>query len=267
MDTQQVALIAALFFLISTLYSSVGHGGASGYIAVMALLGLPTDMIRPVALTLNIVVAGLAAIRFSRAGHSDWKAALPLVATSVPLAFLGGTVTLPTDIYRPLLGVLLLISAAYLVWQSVSNIRVFELTKPRVPLAGGLSVGGVIGFISGVSGIGGGVILSPLMLTLKWANVRQTSAIAALFIVVNSSSGLAGKYCQRPTDSRCLTDLGRCGAGRWLDRIGTWREKAYATFSCLVTGGGTDCCWCQVYFVLTHALGTKGRSVVFRRPP
>ena len=192
MDTQQVALIAALFFLISTLYSSVGHGGASGYIAVMALLGLPTDMIRPVALTLNIVVAGLAAIRFSRAGHSDWKAALPLVATSVPLAFLGGTVTLPTDIYRPLLGVLLLISAAYLVWQSVSNIRVFELTKPRVPLAGGLSVGGVIGFISGVSGIGGGVILSPLMLTLKWANVRQTSAIAALFIVVNSSSGLAG---------------------------------------------------------------------------
>ena len=87
---------------------------------------------------------------------------------------------------------LLLISAADLVWQSVSNIRVFELAKPRVPLAGGLSVGGAIGFIAGASGIGGGVILSPLMLKLKWANVRQTSAIAAFFIVVNSSSGLAG---------------------------------------------------------------------------
>ena len=192
MDVQTVAIITALFFLVSALYSSVGHGGASGYIAVMGLIGVPTEIIRPVALALNIVVAGLTSIRFAIAGHFDWKAALPLVATSIPLAFFGGTIVLPTDIYRPFLGVLMFISAAYLIWQSLNNLSIFDREKPEVPLAGGLSAGGVIGFVSGLSGIGGGVILSPLLLITKWASVRQTSAMAAFFILVNSSAGLAG---------------------------------------------------------------------------
>lgn len=225
MDTETVALVAALFFLVSILYSSVGHGGASGYIVVMGLIGLPTDMIRPVALALNIVVAGLGAIRFARAGHFDWKAALPFVATSIPLAFLGGTIVLPTNIYRPLLGMLLLISAAHLVWRSIGNVSSFDMDSPRVPTVGGLSAGGLIGFVSGLSGIGGGVILSPLVIIMRWASLQQTSAIAAFFIAVNSSAGLLGNLIsvqQVPTVLPIW--IGAVLVGAWIGSgLGAWR--------------------------------------------
>ncbi len=192
MDIQTATFIAVLFFAVSALYSSVGQGGATGYIAIMGLVGIPTEIIRPVALTLNIVGSGITTFRFARAGHFNWLAAIPLVATSIPLAFIGGTVTLPANIFRPLLGVLLLVSAAYLIWQSIYKQRFPEDKNPHVPLLGGLSAGGVIGFLSGLFGIGGGVLLSPLLLIARWVSVRQTAAIAALFILVNSSAGLAG---------------------------------------------------------------------------
>ncbi len=192
MDIELVILIAALFFIVATLYSSVGHGGASGYIAVMGLLSVSPDIIRPVALSLNVIVAGLAVYRFSKAGLVDWHGLFPLVITSVPFAFLGGTIILPPEVYRPLLGVLLIFSALYLIWQSIGKLAGLDSPDNRIPKLIGAGAGGGIGFLSGLTGIGGGVMLSPLMLILKWASIRKTSAIAAVFILFNSLAGLAG---------------------------------------------------------------------------
>ncbi len=181
-----------LFALIAVLYSSVGYGGASGYIAVMALLSIAPETIRPVALSLNIVVAGFAGYRYVRADLVDWTKMLPLVITSVPFAFLGGIVALPSEIYRPLMGFLLIISACYLFWQSIGKLEGLNSDESRVPRLVGAGAGALIGFLSGLTGIGGGVLLSPLMLLLNWASIRKTAAIAAFFILFNSIAGLAG---------------------------------------------------------------------------
>ena len=192
METEFVLLVAMMFVVIAVLYSSVGHGGASGYIAVMALLSIAPETIRPVALSLNIVVAGFASFRYARAGLVDWQNMLPLVITSVPLAFVGGIVVLPSEIYKPLLGVLLIFSACYLFWQSLGKLEGLNSSDSVVPRYGGAGAGAFIGFLSGLTGIGGGVLLSPLMLLFKWANIRKTAAIASFFILFNSIAGLAG---------------------------------------------------------------------------
>ncbi|MBC8338956.1 MAG: sulfite exporter TauE/SafE family protein [Alphaproteobacteria bacterium] len=191
-DPGFVPLIALIFFALALLYSSVGHAGASGYLAVMALFGIPADLMRPVALSLNILVASLTVFRFHKSGHLSWSDIWPVVLFSVPLAFLGGSLSLPPDIYRPVLGTLLLISAAYLLWSSAGNSEKFSRGKPRIPRTGAFGLGGGIGLLSGLTGIGGGVLLSPSLLVLGWTGVRRTSAIAACFILFNSTAGLAG---------------------------------------------------------------------------
>ena len=191
-DSSLVPLVAALFFALAVLYSSVGHAGASGYLAVMALIGVPAELMKPVALTLNVLVASLTTFRFYKAGYLSWSDIWPLVLLSVPLAFLGGSISLPTDVYRPVLGGLLLVSAAYLAWSTMVDPERFSRDRPRVPRRPALGVGGAIGMVSGLTGIGGGVLLSPAMLILDWASVRRTSAIAACFILFNSTAGLAG---------------------------------------------------------------------------
>jgi uncharacterized membrane protein YfcA len=192
LDVRLVLLIAVFFFALAALYSSVGHGGASGYLAVMALFDVPMELMRPVALTLNIFVASLTMCRFYKSGYLSWSDIWPLVLLSIPCAFVGGSITLPTDIYRPILGALLLTSAVYLFWDSIVDTERFSNDKPEIPRLSALGVGGTIGMLSGLTGIGGGVILSPTLLILRWTNVRRTSAIAASFILVNSTAGLAG---------------------------------------------------------------------------
>lgn len=192
MTIEFILTVASLFFVVAMLYSSVGHGGASGYIAVMGLLSVAPDTIRPVALTLNIIVASFAAYRYWQAGLIDWRSMLPLVVSSVPFAFLGGTVVLPGEIYRPLLGAMLIFSAAYLFWQSIGKLEGLNSSDSQIPRIGGAGFGAAIGFLSGLTGIGGGVVLSPLMLLFKWANVRKTAAVASVFILLNSAAGLAG---------------------------------------------------------------------------
>ncbi len=173
----------------AVLYSSVGHGGASAYLAVMSLAGLAPGVMRPTALVLNLIVAGIAVARFAVAGHFRWRLFWPFAATSIPFSFLGGAITLPEAAYKRILGLVLLF-AAYRLW------RVFgrgeeSMTSP--PLAAALAWGAAIGMLSGLTGVGGGIFLSPLLLLARWAQPKPTAAVSAAFIWVNSFAGLLGK--------------------------------------------------------------------------
>jgi uncharacterized membrane protein YfcA len=178
-----------LLFLIASVYSSVGHGGASGYLALLALYNFTPEFIRPTALVLNIFVSILAFIQFYRKGYFNLKLFLPLALASIPFAFLGGTIHIETSLYKILLGIFLLIAAVRLAFFPDH----IHLTEKKSDLLTAVLIGGIIGFISGILGIGGGVILSPVILLLGWANQKQAAAISALFIFVNSLSGLAGQ--------------------------------------------------------------------------
>lgn len=174
----------------AALYSSVGHGGASAYMALMALAGLAPEEIRPAALVLNILVAGLGAWRFIRAQRFDWRVFWPFAVTAIPAAFLTGRIDLPPDIYRPLLAFALALAAIrYLVWPQI------DVIKPSAPPSAfiALPAGAALGALAGLTGIGGGVYLSPLLVFAGWADPQRATGIAACFIVVNSLAGLAGR--------------------------------------------------------------------------
>jgi uncharacterized membrane protein YfcA len=179
-------LLLALFF-VGLIYASAGHGGASGYIVTMTLLGIAPAVIKPTALLLNLFVSSVAFIQFYRAGHFRWASFWPFAIASIPLAFVGARVPLSDQLYRQLLAVSLLLLVVRLVWSARSD---DAETRP-IPLEAGLLTGGIIGLLSGMLGIGGGIILSPLMLFFRWATTRQTAATSALFIFVNSLSGLS----------------------------------------------------------------------------
>lgn len=178
-----------LLAIVAFLYSSVGHGGASGYLAVMALIGVAPSMMKSSALVMNLAVSLFSFIGFYRAGYFKFKLFLPFALASIPLAYLGGTMTLPDSIYKKILAACILISIARLVYQ----FRNEETPSRPVPLWASLSSGASIGLLSGMIGIGGGIILSPLMLLMRWAKLKETAAVSALFIFVNSVSGLYGQ--------------------------------------------------------------------------
>jgi uncharacterized membrane protein YfcA len=192
----EVWLLAALIFAAALLYSSVGHGGASGYLMAMALCGLAPDEMKPAALALNIIVAGIGTIRFARAGHFSWRLFLPFTAASIPLAFAGGYLTLPPEVYRPVVGVVLLFAAVrfFLVAPAVD-----AADKRRVPVPVALVCGGAIGLLSGLTGTGGGIFLSPLLLFMRWAEPKETSGVAVAFMLSNSIAGLLGRALKVPT--------------------------------------------------------------------
>lgn len=186
---ESVILFYCLLFLVAFLYASVGHGGASGYLALMALFGIAPEVMKPTALLLNLFVSLTSFIQFYRGKHFNWKLFLPFAIASIPMAYVGGLISIDTDIYKKILGLLLIIPIARFLF--FSNIRVEDIKKSNVFLS--VIIGGVIGFLSGLIGIGGGIILSPVLLLLKWSDMKQTAAISALFIFVNSLSGLAGQ--------------------------------------------------------------------------
>lgn len=182
-------LLAAGMALAAFVYASVGHGGASAYLAAMALAGIAPAEMRPVALALNVFVSAMATVKFWRAGHFRWTLFWPFAATSIPLAYVGGALTLPGNAYKMLVGVVLLYAGAQL-WRSGRGGE--EIREVReVPLATAMAVGAVLGLLSGLTGVGGGIFLSPLLLMLGWAGTKQTSAVAAPFILVNSLAALA----------------------------------------------------------------------------
>lgn len=197
MDYFQLYLIAAAVAFVAFLYSSVGHAGASGYIAAMTLCGFAVALIKPTALVLNIVVAAIGSFQFWRAGHFSWSLFWPFALLSVPAAFLGGYVQLPTSIFRQLVGAVLLLAAVQLFYR--------QADPPQVTPSGNttaMSAGAGIGFLAGLTGTGGGIFLTPLLLIRGWAHTRTAAAVSALFILVNSIAGLVGYFSSgRPVPS------------------------------------------------------------------
>ncbi len=189
MPELSVLLLAACMFLGAALYTSVGHAGASAYIALMALFGIAPTVMRPTALALNILVAGFTSFRYLHAGLFRWRTLWPFLLGAVPFAFLGGSVQLPGAYYRPLVGAVLMISGARLLWprELKSN-----LDPHDPPVWAGALCGVAIGFLSGLTGTGGGIFLSPILLFLGWSDTRTASGVAAVFILSNSIAGLAG---------------------------------------------------------------------------
>src|SRR5438445_2840456 len=199
MHSAELIFLCFAIALIAFLYSSVGHAGASGYIATMTLFGLAATVIRPTALVLNILVATIGSFQFWRAGHFSWKLFWPFALLSVPAAYLGGYIQPSASILRILIGVVLLFSAARLIFRRSDPT---QTTSPSKPTAVGVGAG--LGFLSGLTGTGGGIFLTPLLLFCRWAHIRQAAAVSAVFILVNSIGGLVGYF----TAVRSLPVLG-----------------------------------------------------------
>lgn len=185
----EIIFLSILIFAAGLLYSSVGHAGASGYLAAMALFGLTPEVMKPTALTLNILVAAIATIQFYRAGHFSWKIFWPFAISSIPFAFIGGAMSLPGNIYKQIVGIILLFAAYHLFMQRQSAI--VNSTRP-LPVTAAIIAGAGIGLLSGAVGVGGGIFLTPLILFMGWAGAKQTASVSAAFILMNSISGLAG---------------------------------------------------------------------------
>ena len=184
-----IFIFCLILFLFAALYSSVGHGGASAYLALMAIFSFSPEMMKPTALILNLFVSMIAFVQFYRGDHFKWKIFLPLAIASIPMAFLGGMISIDASLYKKILGFFLFIPVIRFVF--FPNISDTMLKKNNWLYS--LLIGSLLGFFSGLIGIGGGIILSPILLLLKWTNQKQTAAISALFIFVNSLSGLAGQ--------------------------------------------------------------------------
>ena len=196
MEPSFIALLASGMVVAAFLYASVGHGGASAYIAAMAIAGIAPAEMRPIALQLNVLVSALATVKFYRAGHFRWPLFWPFAVVSIPAAYLGGAIVLPGTAYKVLVGLVLL----YAGWQLWWSARAGEELRParRIPVALAMAIGAVLGVLSGLTGVGGGIFLSPILLLFGWAGTKQTSAVAAPFILVNSMAALAAGFVRNP---------------------------------------------------------------------
>jgi uncharacterized membrane protein YfcA len=189
MTPEQLPFLALGMLLVAFLYSSVGHAGASGYIAVMSLFSLAPGVIKPTALLLNLLVASIGTVQFWRAGHFSWRLFWPFAVLSIPLAYLGGCLNLPAHVFNLIVGVVLWLSAVRFLLNPSSD---EVLREPPRPAA--LGIGAGLGLLSGLTGVGGGIFLTPLLLIMRWARTKTAAAVSALFILVNSASGLLGNF-------------------------------------------------------------------------
>lgn len=208
--------LACLVFAVALLYSSVGHGGASGYLAVMGLVGMTAAQMKPTALVLNLLVAGAGSFRYIRSGCFSWRSFWPFALGSIPFAFVGGSQQLGDPMYKRVLGSVLVLAAISMFtrWrnEAASN-------APLIPL--GVGIGAAIGFVSGLVGVGGGIFLSPVLILTSWATTKETLGIASLFIFVNSAAGLAGdvhKVQSLPVEAAYLAPIAFVGGllGSWF---------------------------------------------------
>ncbi|MCB9173203.1 MAG: sulfite exporter TauE/SafE family protein [Flavobacteriales bacterium] len=189
-EIENIWIFLMILPLVAFMYAAVGHGGASGYLALMALFGFAPETMKPTALVLNLFVAGISFLHYAKSGHFNKKLFFSFAITSIPLAFVGGMIEIDASLYKKILGVLL-------VFAILKMLNVFgkETNETKeIKIWQGLSVGGSIGFFSGLIGIGGGIILSPVILLMKWGNMKEAAAVSALFIWVNSAAGLAGQF-------------------------------------------------------------------------
>jgi uncharacterized membrane protein YfcA len=237
-------LFYILLFVIAFLYASVGHGGASGYLALMALFSVTPDVMKPTALLLNLFVSSVSFLQFYRGKYFLWKIFLPLVLLSIPMAFLGGLISVDGALYKKMLGLFLLIPIARFLF--------FKNTDPKdmkpANFLLSLLIGAVVGFLSGMIGIGGGIILSPILLLLKWTNQKQTAAISALFIFVNSVAGLSGQLTKGIHFSGDMLGYvlvafagGLCGA--WMGSIKFPQTVLKNVLACVLTVAAWKLLW------------------------
>ncbi|MEE2907696.1 MAG: sulfite exporter TauE/SafE family protein [Planctomycetota bacterium] len=207
MPTSTMVTLIMAILVLATLYSSVGHAGASGYLAAMAIVTqLPQDEMKAIALTLNIFVGAIGSWRFYRAGHFHWATFWPFALCAIPLAFVGGLWQLPTDLFKPLVGFVLLFAAGMLILKVVTSRSVTRHGKPvsrdtgtrMPPLPVALGSGAVLGLLAGLTGTGGGIFLSPLLILFSWADAKRTAAVSVVFVLVNSLAGLGGVIVESP---------------------------------------------------------------------
>jgi uncharacterized membrane protein YfcA len=189
MTFELLTALTIAIVVVAFLYSCVGHAGASGYIAAMSLFGLAPAVIKPTALILNILVACISAWQFWRAGYFSWRLFWPFALLAIPMAFLGGYVDLPTRVFKVIVGIVLLFTAIRFLFGSTSD---STLKKP--PRSVAVLIGGGLGLLSGLTGTGGGIFLTPLLLFKRWASAKPAAAVSAFFILVNSVSGLLGNF-------------------------------------------------------------------------
>ncbi len=190
LEIQNISYLLVLLPIVAFLYASVGHGGASGYLALMALFSVAPDTMKPTALLLNLFVAGISFYHYYKMGHFNLKLFVSFAITSIPAALIGGTIDVDTGLYKKILAVLL-------IFAILKMLPVFDKNPDKtkdVNLISGLVVGAIIGFFSGLIGIGGGIVLTPLILLLHWGNMKEAAAVSALFIWVNSLAGLTGQF-------------------------------------------------------------------------
>lgn len=240
MESSQLAAIALLMVIAAALYSSVGHGGASAYLAIMALFAVSPVTMKPTALALNLIVSGIAAVRFIRAGQINWRLLLYFAVVAVPFAFLGGMLELPGEIYRPIVGTMLWIAALRMLWRPViSDGQATE--TPQLWIS--VPAGATIGLLSGLTGTGGGIFLSPLILLLRWESPRRISGIAASFIFANSAAGLAGNVAglndlpsSLPIFMLAVTTGALLGTGLGLHRLPRRRIEQALALVLIVAG-------------------------------
>ena len=185
---QEILLYGICFFTVAFLYASVGHGGASGYLALMALLGFSPLVMKPTALLLNVLVSFIAFLSFYKAKHFKSALLWPLIAGSIPFAFIGAIIPVSDSAYKKLLGVVLLLSIVRLIWTKAEQALKPE---PKWPIL--FFIGAAIGLVSGMIGMGGGILLSPILLLMGWSTMKQTAAISAIFIFLNSIAGIVGQ--------------------------------------------------------------------------
>ena len=189
MIINNVYLIIPLIFLAALLFSSVGHGGASAYLATFALVGMAPESMRPAALCLNVLVSSIALYKFYKAGAFDWHLFWPIAIASIPAAFLGGQISLPNNTYKLVVG-LCLLYAAWTIYIGANKADEVKLNTVKKPVL--IILGAALGFLSGLTGVGGGIFLSPILLYFGWAKTKVVSGVSAAFILVNSISGLLG---------------------------------------------------------------------------
>jgi len=188
-EIENIWIFLVILPIVAFMYAAVGHGGASGYLAMMALFGFLPETMKPTALLLNLFVAAISFIHYAKTGHFNKKLFIVFAVASIPLAFLGGSIEIDASLYKKVLAVLL-------VFAILRMLNVFgkeNIEIKEVKIWEGLTVGGVIGFFSGLIGIGGGIILSPVILLMKWGKMKETAAVSALFIWVNSAAGMGGQ--------------------------------------------------------------------------
>jgi uncharacterized protein len=237
---EQILFIVALA-LVAMAYATVGQGGATGYIALMGLAGFAPDVIRPAALVLNVLVSAIGTAQFARAGLLRWRTFYPFALLGVPCSILGGATHLPAHVYHPIVGALLLLAAWRIVRSAHHADNSDDAELP--PLVPSIIAGAVIGFVAGMTGIGGGILLAPLMLARRWASARETVGVSATFNLVNTAAALAGLWVtapvfQAPPSWWLLAVVCGGSLGSWLGLRGlpTWAVR-YALAALLMVAG------------------------------